>query len=480
MRILLTNVTLASRTGTEINIRDIALGLLRRGHQPVVYSPHLGEMADEIRAATVPVVDDLTRIAAPPDVIHGHHHTSTMTALLRFPGVPALFFVHDWAAWTDEPLRFPRVQLYVPVDATNRDQLELEHGIPRERIRLLLNAVDLERFAPRPPLPARPRRALVFSNYAAEGDHLAALREACAGAGIELAVVGSGVGNSAVRPEAVLPDFDLVFAKGRAALEALAVGCAVVLCDVRGLGEMVSSAELPRLRALNLGRRALQRPVTAAALAAEIARYDAADAAAVSSSIRAEAGLERQLDRLLGLYEEAIRFAAAAPDDPAHEGEAAAAYLQRWLPRFGPPAARPAVRGVVVLYAHEVDALQRAAAAGEAARRRAEQADAEAASLRPRTEESEAEVAALRQHAEAAEGEVEALRRRVEQADAGVAAAGATLERAAQEAAEARAEISSLRAELSWITATLTWRLRSALLRPAAVRRLYRRLRNLS
>ena len=404
-------------------------------------------MAEEIRAATVPVVDDLTRIAAPPDVIHGHHHTPTMTALLRFPGVPALFFVHDWAAWMDEPLRFPRVQLYVPVDATNRDQLELEHGIPPERIRLLLNAVDLERYVPRPPLPPRPRRALVFSNSAADGDHLAALREACEGAGIELAVVGSGVGNSAARPEAVLPGFDLVFAKGRCALEALAVGCAVVLCDIYGLGPMVSSADLPRLRDLNFGRRALERPVTAAGLAAEIARYDATDAAAVSSTIRSEAGLERQLDRLLGLYEEAIRLAAEAPGDPAREGEAAARYLQRWLPRFGPPADDPPVRGVVVIGARDLVALQRAAGEAGAA-------------------------AAWRQRAEQAEAEAASLHQRVEQAEA---AAGAAREDASREAAAA----ASLRGELSWITASPIWRLRAALLRPRAVRELYRRLRRL-
>ena len=36
MRILLTNITLASRSGTEVNVRDFALGLLRRGHRPVL------------------------------------------------------------------------------------------------------------------------------------------------------------------------------------------------------------------------------------------------------------------------------------------------------------------------------------------------------------------------------------------------------------------------------------------------------------
>jgi hypothetical protein len=224
---------------------------------------------------------------------------------------------------------------------------------------------------------------------------------------------------------------------------------------------MVSAADLPRLRDLNFGRRALQRPVTAAGLAAEIARYDAADAAGVSATIRAEAGLERQLDRLVGLYEEAIRLAAAAPVDPAREGEAAARYLQRWLPRFGPPADDPPVRGVVVIGARDLVALQRAAGeAGTAAawRQRAEQAEGEAASLRQRAEQAEAETASQRQ--------------RVEQAEA---AAGAARELAAREAAE----VASLRAELSWITASPIWRLRAALLRPRAVREIYRRLRRL-
>ena len=37
-------------------------------------------------------------------------------------------------------------------------------------------------------------------------------------------------------------DYDLVFAKARCALEAMAVGAAVVLCDTHGLGPMVTSA----------------------------------------------------------------------------------------------------------------------------------------------------------------------------------------------------------------------------------------------
>ena len=333
LRILLTNITLASRSGTEINIRDIATGLLARGHRPIVYSTRLGEIAEEIRAATVPVVDDLARVGIAPDVIHGHHHPETMTALLHFPGVPAIFFCHDWMGWHDSPPCFPRIRRYVAVDDTNRDRLVLEHGIPEERVRVILNSVDLGRFQPRAPLPSRPGCALVFSHYAREDAGLGIVRTACARAGLALDVVGDGVGRPVTRPETILGAYDLVFARGRCALEALAVGAAVVLCGTAGMGPMVTSVELDRLRRSNLGRRCLRAPLAVERLEREIARYDAGDAARVSERIRATAGLADQLDTLVALYEEVIGEAGrAGPSDAAAEGRAAAAYLRLWSP----------------------------------------------------------------------------------------------------------------------------------------------------
>jgi hypothetical protein len=38
-----------------------------------------------------------------------------------------------------------------------------EHGLDKERVHVILNFVDLERFKPRPPLPHHPAR-IVFSN----------------------------------------------------------------------------------------------------------------------------------------------------------------------------------------------------------------------------------------------------------------------------------------------------------------------------
>src|SRR4051812_40372726 len=116
MRVLLTNNTLNERAGSELYVRDVALCLLRRGHSPVAYSTQLGPVANELRAATVPVIDDLSLLAAPPDVIHGQHHVDAMTAMLRFPDVPAVYFCHGWLPWEEMAPLFPSVRRYVAVD----------------------------------------------------------------------------------------------------------------------------------------------------------------------------------------------------------------------------------------------------------------------------------------------------------------------------------------------------------------------------
>jgi glycosyltransferase involved in cell wall biosynthesis len=320
LRILITNNALRAHGGTEVYVRDLALGLLARGHVPICYSTELGETAAEIRDATIPVVDDLDMVGAPPDVIHGHHHLETMTALLRFPGVPAVYVCHGWSPWPEIPPRFPRIRRYVAVSEACRDHVVLERGVPAERVTILLNFVNLDRFPPRDALPVRPARALLFSNAATEGGFVPAVREACARSQIALDVVGLANGNPLANPGPTLGRYDLVFARGKAALEAAAVGCAVVLCDYAGVGPMVTADNVERIRALNFGQRAMRDPIDASVLAREIQRYDASDAAEVSRRLRRSAGHDSVVDALVGLYAEAVEEQARQGCDHEAEG----------------------------------------------------------------------------------------------------------------------------------------------------------------
>lgn len=335
LRVLITNHTAAARAGSELYIRDIGTALIERGHTPIVYSKQLGDVASELRAATIPVIDNLDMLAAAPDLIHGQDHLQTMEAMLYFPDTPGVFFCHGWMPWEASPPRFPRILRYVAVDEPCRDRLVLEGGIPEERVRLILNFADLDRFKPRGPLPPRPLRAALFSNYVNEHTPASAVREACEREGIALDVIGMGVGNACEKPESVLGGYDLVFAIARSAIEALAVGSAVVLCSPQAVGRMVTTENLDALRPLNFGIRALREPLTVEAVSREIARYDPQDAAEVSRRMRSVANLDAAVDEILALYREALEeWAGAGGRDLVAEGRAVTSYLQWLAPRI--------------------------------------------------------------------------------------------------------------------------------------------------
>jgi hypothetical protein len=327
VRILITNKIVDTRTGTEIVVRDLALALQRRGHEVVVYATILGEIAKEIAAAGVATTADLSAIATPPDVIHGQHHAQVVEALLRFPDVPAIYVCHDATARFDEPFFFPRILRYVAVDLRCRKRVESVASIPRERIAVIENAVDLARFSMRPPLPERPQRALIFSN---SDQHVPSVKKACLHEGVLADAVGAGSGVSLAHPESLLPSYDLVFAKARCALEAMTVGCAVILCDFAGAGPMVTSANFDELRHMNFGRGVLTEPLKPEILRREIARYNAADAAEVCRLARREADLEQAVRRWEALYENVIAEFSGVTTDRQAEQKALADYLHRW------------------------------------------------------------------------------------------------------------------------------------------------------
>ena len=332
MRVLLTNNTLADRAGTELYVRDVALRLRELGHEPVAWSPVLGTVAAEMRQLGIPVVDDLAQLPFQPDIIHGHHHLETMTALLCLPGVPAIFFCHGAKAWEEKPPLSPRILRHVAVDLPCLERVVQDTGIAAEKVVTLLNFVDLKRFQPRAPLPDKPRRALMLSNYPCPGSVLRTIRKACAQQGISLDTIGLPYRNATDFPEKIFPQYDLVFAKGRTALEAMAVGCAVIVWHGERCGPLVTAGELDRLRSLNFGFRVADQPVTPVHLTDQIARYSAADAAAVSRMVRAQVDMHGTIDQLVRLYEAVLAESKKRPVDIAEELRAAGRYWQTLLP----------------------------------------------------------------------------------------------------------------------------------------------------
>ncbi len=331
LKILITNLHLHGNTGTETVVRLLADGLRAAGHQPMVFAPLLGPQAERMRQRGHVVVNRIAWLPDRPDVIHAQHGPTTIIAMAAFPHVPVVFASHSAFFLLETPVPHPQIRRVIAVDELVARRCA-GVGIPPDRLRVILNAVDTERFRQRTRLPKRPRRALLLTK---NSDHRPAVHAACAAAGLRLDELGPGTERVSDELEAELPGYDLVFATARMALEAATVGCAVVVVDARGFAGLLTSDRLDAWRRLNLGAGLLTRPVTVELLGEAIAAYDAADAARVTKRLRSEATLDRSIAQHVTVYREAIE--APAPD----AGECAiatAAWLEDMLPT---PTTRP-------------------------------------------------------------------------------------------------------------------------------------------
>lgn len=329
MRVLLTNARLEAWWGSETYLLDVARWLRDRGHVAIAYSARLGPFAQELRRERIAVVDDLAKVTEPPDVIHGQHHLATMTALSAFPTVPVVALCHGFLPWEELPVAHAQIRRYVAVSQITRERVLSETGVTPDRVQIIPNFVDLGRFEPRSALPASPRRALLFSNHAIPGaEWVEKVRAACLERGIDLDVVGASAGNPVEAPEKLLGSYDLVFARGRAALEAMASGVAVVLCDIEGLASFVTPESFDALRDGNFGFQVLNSPNERDLLGAQIERYDRAIAEETSRLVRTTLDRDVVLPRLMATYEEAIAEASEHPVSERDSSRGIAAYMR--------------------------------------------------------------------------------------------------------------------------------------------------------
>ncbi|MBK8500858.1 MAG: glycosyltransferase [Saprospiraceae bacterium] len=306
MKVLLTNIWLDEYAGTEVYIRDLSIELNKRGHQVEVYSPRLGKVAQEISEAGIHICGRTEEIKEEPDIIHGHQYLPTMDALSRFRNSPSIYFVHDRSYPGDTPPQIQRVNRYVAVDSICRQKI-LEHGIPESKVMTILNWVDTVRFYKKADISYSPARALVFSNNAKPDNYFSIIVEACKKMNLQIDVIGRGFNNTISNPQDILVKYDIVFAKGKAAIEAMATGAAVIVCDFRGLGGLVLPDNYEYFRSNNFGMNTMQDKIEVEAICRQIAKYNAEQIELVTNRIRREADFVTYVDYLEETYKRIIR-----------------------------------------------------------------------------------------------------------------------------------------------------------------------------
>lgn len=285
MNILITNCTLDSRSGTTIVVKDLSYYLNMIGHTVAVYSPQCGALAAEIRAMGIEVVENLDRLQLQPDIIHGHHIIPLFDALHHWPSIPAIYVCHDFTAWHDEPIYHPNIIKYIGVGRLTQSRIHQALNICSDQILLVHNSFNESLFKQIRSLPSKPLSCLVYSKYP-QIDQV--ILPVCKRLGLQVDVAGSGFGQPVSAPENILSQYDIIFASGMGAIEALASGAAVILCDGRGAFGMITTSNYKYAQEHNFGLKILDLELSPEFVEDNINNYNREDAELVSKLVREE------------------------------------------------------------------------------------------------------------------------------------------------------------------------------------------------
>ncbi|WP_137126721.1 glycosyltransferase [Roseomonas sp. HF4] len=341
MRILVTNISVSGRSGTELVTAEVALRLQGAGDTVAVYTPLKGPTAQVLTPRGIVVADRIRDLEGfDPHLIHGQHNAPFLVARAAFARAPAVWSCHDYRSHWDRPPPPGSAQLFIAHSAETAERIRREGGIGEDRIRMLPNAADLGNVVA-PAVPPAARSVLIVG----KGDQAGALPDLAhvlRAQGFAVTCVGRGIGPVVSNLPEVMAAHAVVVSSDRTALEAMAAGCAVVCADARGLAGLVTPENFHTLRRRNFGGAALARPLDPAAVVAEIAAIDPATQAALRRVAMPEIGLDLYMDRLRAIHAEAIALAGSpAPGDAMRGAETLEAMLASPRPGgFGPEATR--------------------------------------------------------------------------------------------------------------------------------------------
>ncbi|MCD0468398.1 glycosyltransferase [Flavobacterium sp. JAS] len=306
MNILITNIHISQYTGTETYVKELAIELINRGHSVEIFTLNMGELAQELIKKGINVTTNLKQLKLIPEIIHAHHNITTLKALNFFKSTPVAYFIHDRTSVFDYPFRHKNILKYIAVDYNCKERYCLENNFKSEDVEIVYNWVNTDRFRLKEQINKQPKKALVFSNYLNENNIYPQIKEACKELGVEVEIIGYSSGNICLQPEKILHKYDLVFAKAKAAIEAMATGAAVIVCDFRGLGGMVTSSNVKHFRDFNFGMKLMTNIPTKNNLIAEIHKYNSEDTLKVSQYIIKESNFFSVVTQLENLYEKVI------------------------------------------------------------------------------------------------------------------------------------------------------------------------------
>ncbi len=267
VRFILANNGLGGAGGTETHLLTVGDQLLRLGHEVVVHANELGPFADFVRSRGIEVTHRPSELPDDCDVVFAQDAILALELAERQPRALMVFRVCSDVYDFELPPQVDGVVDLVVVLSDRYARLARACAISAPLLRLRV-PIDVDRLVPLGAIRTRPRRAVILGNYA---DRVRVVREACERRGIEVDAVGGA--HQRYDVAAALASADIVVAKSRAALDAMACGRAVYVYDTFGGDGWVTPESYPALEADNFAGQASDRVIGVDELERDLADY---------------------------------------------------------------------------------------------------------------------------------------------------------------------------------------------------------------
>ncbi len=234
MKILITNHHLRNRAGSELFTFELAKHLKERGHNVFVFSFDLGGIAEKIKELNISVTDNLSDFRNIRfDIIHAQHNIAAIIARSVFQKVPMVFMSHGFLPELEQS---PSIDLgiskFIAVSEEVAENLKKNNRIPDEKIEIIRNFVDTQKFISKKNVNRVPKKLLVISNhYIDQVKNI--VERSCIDLDIEVRHIGLPE-NSVENVVDYINESDIIVTLGRGCLEAMACERNVIVYDIHG------------------------------------------------------------------------------------------------------------------------------------------------------------------------------------------------------------------------------------------------------
>jgi hypothetical protein len=245
MRVLLGSENFAGFAGTETYTVTVATELGRLGHDPAIYSPNRGAMAEFARQEGVPVLNG-EQLPRSCDLVIASDAATCHELAGRYRDAVVACVVHSADHMLQAPTQLEdRCQAIVVLNERVRQAVQARawHA-PIVRLR---QPIDLLRYCYLGPGRSVARTALVTTNYVS-GPRAELIEQGCRASGLSVTWIGT-TSQPTATPEFAIADADLVIGLGRGVLEAMAAGRAAYVYGIVGGDGWVTPERYPAMEA---------------------------------------------------------------------------------------------------------------------------------------------------------------------------------------------------------------------------------------